>query len=439
MKVEARLHPAGTGRVFAQVELTIEGVGTCRLTYDEKAFRAFGVVPSETTQDLLLAGAIVYALDRKVERTHAQDAWTRVFNVTLPVAEPDRWRHAQATLERCLSFLSGDQWSFSFVNRTAELYPLESSPNVSNNTAVSLYSGGIDSLVGIIDYLEEQPDHNLILTGHHDPRIGGPLGDQRAVLKVLNQHYPGRLYPFLAGIGATSGNDTTLRSRSFLFICLGVYAAAVLRENALLLVPENGTIALNMPLTPSRRGSCSTRTAHPYYLELLQDLLGELELSTQLINPLVSKTKGEVVATCKNQYVLHEALAFAMSCAKRGHTSSWVRRSANACGRCMPCIYRRAALHRIGLDTETYGNDICAGEVDPESELESANDFRALLGFLRGDPDRVEVARLLLANGRLDTGKLDDYAQLVLDTMDEVRGLLRDKAPLRVRTLAGLT
>ena len=40
-----------------------------------------------------------------------------------------------------------------------------------------------------------------------------------------------------------------------------------------IIVPENGYISLNIPLTYSRIGSSSTRTTHPYYFELLNQLL----------------------------------------------------------------------------------------------------------------------------------------------------------------------
>ena len=90
--------------------------------------------------------------------------------------------------------------------------------------------------------------------------------------------------------------EPSLRSRSIVFIGLGIYAASEVGAEIPLLAPENGTIALNLPLTPSRSGSCSTRTMHPFYLDTLRSVLNDLGLKNSLTNPLGLKTgKGECV------------------------------------------------------------------------------------------------------------------------------------------------
>ena len=303
---------------------------------------------------------------------------------------------------------------------------------------MSLFSGGLDSLTGVIDYLETNQTNSLILMGHHDPRIAGPLSDQLAVLEHLEQHYPDRIHPLLVAAGPVSGNDTTLRSRSFLFIALGVYAASTLSDNVTLLVPENGNIALNAPLTPSRTGSCSTRTVHPYFLVKIKEILAGLGIDVLIANPLGTKTKGECLAECLNQDALMAAVPATASCAKRGHTNTWLRRSAKQCGRCMPCIYRRAALHQIDSDHEIYGRDVCTGEVDLNSTHEYADDFRAFVTFLHSNPPREDIAALLFSNGKLDISKLDRYADVVSRAMEEVRDLLRDKATDELKLQAGI-
>ena len=61
-----------------------------------------------------------------------------------------------------------------------------------------------------------------------------------------------------------------------------------------LLVPENGLIALNVPLDETRVGSFSTRTTHPFYLSLWNELLVGLGLNLSVKNPYWNKTKGEM-------------------------------------------------------------------------------------------------------------------------------------------------
>ena len=105
----------------------------------------------------------------------------------------------------------------------------------------------------------------------------------------------------------------------------------------------------------------------------------------------------------------------------------------------MPCIFRRAALHKIGLDTETYGNDFCEDEVDLDnSESDAADDLRACLSFLRRNHSEVEIAKMLIASGPLPPLDLLHHAATVCRATDEIRQLVRDKATSTVKRRAGL-
>jgi hypothetical protein len=230
-----------------------------------------------------------------------------------------------------------------------------------------------------------------------------------------------------------------MRSRSLLFVALGIAAADYLGAGTPLLIPENGTIALNVPLTPSRRGSCSTRTAHPFYLDRLQEWISGVGLNHAIVNPLIGKTKGEAVLECRNGALLNEVFRKSVSCAKTGHVVTWINRSANGCGRCMPCIYRRAALHVAGLDDEVYGVDICRGDVDwTDAKSESADDIRACLSFLLANLSQMDIAKALMANGPLPPLEAIGHAATVQRAMDEIRRLINEKGTVELRNAAGL-
>jgi hypothetical protein len=398
--------------------------------------------------DLLLLAACVYAIDKRVPRSGAEDSWTRELSLTLPVSDPALWEGVRTELEACLSFLSGDRWQLSFTKRDLPIIrPKKMTarrlrkflPTPSGN-AVCLFSGGLDSLVGALDWLETHPQQKVLLVGHRDGQMPGPQNDQKLLLEKLRPMYPGRTSSLIVKVGHTEeSEEITLRSRSFLFVALGVFAAGSLSPERSLVIPENGTIALNVPLTPSRRGSCSTRTTHPFYLKMLGHVLRGLGLNVPLANPLEAKTKGEVVSQCANLAQLRVLAPLSVSCAKRGHKKHFVRREAKGCGRCMPCIYRRASLHTVGLDTEDYGSDICRGEVDiTEHDKDGPNDLRACFSFLTRNPTVREIERMLLGGGSLDVRGLDDYALLVTRAMDEIRQLLRDKGTSEVKRFAGV-
>jgi len=419
--------------------------GTALTTLDVQSTEfAFPAFPDSIAVDFVFIASAVYTIDKLIHRAEAGDRWTRQFEVTIPVSSPPVWQQTSSELNECVSFLTGDRWKFEFSQLSRQLFGKSSLARRSlplfKPATVSLFSGGLDSLVGVIDWLETNPDQKLLLVGHHDKQMTGPFGDQKNLLPRLKTTYPQRLHATLVRVGSDGETpEITLRGRSLLFIAIAVCVASAYKLNSPILLPENGTIALNVPLSPSRRGSCSTRTAHPHYLAQLQNIFAAVGIGNQIVNPLLAKTKGEVARHCLNPSLLSTLFASSVSCAKRGHTREWKNRSANGCGRCMPCIYRRAALHSADLDSESYGLDVCKGEVDFNDASERGPaDLRACMSFLRNNYTPDQIKRFLLSNGTLEIGKMNDYAGLVVRAFDEIRQLLRDKARKDIRKMAGI-
>ena len=111
-------------------------------------------------EDFFLIGSTVYSLDKLVSRNETTDNWTRKIQVTIPVSEPQLWAGVAKQLAHCVGFLTGDRWIFTFVARSNSLF-VQQTPKRNqsvtdiNANAVCLFSGGLDSLVGAIDWLEE--------------------------------------------------------------------------------------------------------------------------------------------------------------------------------------------------------------------------------------------------------------------------------------------
>lgn len=447
MRIDIHVKPAAATQLeFAEVTLRCEALNVASvLDLEFSTLYDRCHIPTPITLDFLFLASVVYGVDKLVSRREADDRWTRTLDLTLPVSDTEKWCAVTDELQTCLSFLTGDIWTIGFTDFPSDLHrpklrerPRRNAPSRAAANTVCLFSGGLDSLIGAIDSLESSPTDKLFLVGHRD-RFGGPKSDQDRLYPILQEHYPSRLDLLQVRVGQVpSGKERTYRSRSLLFIALGVYVASSIGKRIPLLMPENGAIALNVPMTPSRRGSCSTRTAHPFFLQTLRQMFTKLGIENTLCNPLGMKTKGECVAQCRNQRLLRAAAKESVSCAKRGHNATWHNRNARGCGRCLPCIYRRASLHKVGLDRENYGHDICAGEVDLASDKDLADDLRALVSFLRRDVSREEIATLLLANGHLDITRLPAYADVVARSTDEVRAWLRDKGPDDIRQRAGL-
>ncbi len=130
-----------------------------------------------------------------------------------------------------------------------------------------------------------------------------------------------------------------------------------------------------------------------------------------------------MVEDCRDKDFLSSAYALTRSCAKANHREAWSDRTARSCGVCIPCLFRRASLHKNGLDHEVYGKKVEA----IKSLADMPADVLALLTFLRRKHSDREIAAGLLGNGPLPLDKLPMYVDLVKRMRVEVLTWLRAK------------
>ena len=265
-----------------------------------------GVYPTEVGLDLLVLAAHVHAADTRVSRaSESQDSWTRELRLVVPVSDPERWARATHVLVRLLNFLTGDRWAIGFrprPRRFAAIVPKRPRRLISPPfDDLALFSGGLDSLIGAIDALEA--GRTPLLISHAGE--GATSDAQNTLFEALKGHYRNRSFDrlrlwmaFPDGLVAGSGGESTTRARSFLFFALGVFAGTGFEADFTLKVPENGLIALNVPLDPLRLGALSTRTTHPFYMARWNEMLDILNIPGRVENPYWDKTKGEMAAAC---------------------------------------------------------------------------------------------------------------------------------------------
>lgn len=399
--------------------------------------------------DLLMVASLCYVIDKMVPRASAWDYWTRQFEVEFPVSSPEVWVTVREDLEEALSFLSGDIWQLSFRVVKAPYFRLppmihhqrrrrRATPRETPVTAVCLFSGGLDSLSGAIDLLAKSDHSHVCLVGHYD--TAGPRSQQQRLFAEIQKHYPGRVDLLQTRVShkPDAAQEMTLRSRSFVFMALGLYVAKAAGVEVPLYAPENGLIAINVPLTPSRAGSCSTRTMHPFFLTKLQTVADKLGFRNPIINPFQLRTKGEVLKKCLDPQLLKSLADLSVSCSHGTRRQHWVRKhEANNCGYCVPCLFRRAALYHVGLDNgKRYGIDVCAGELPLNDAHDSADDLRAVIDFLNRRKTEREIALEIMSVAPIEG--LAGYVDLVQRGFDEVRTLIRDKARPALCRAAGI-
>ncbi|MFK2085778.1 Qat anti-phage system QueC-like protein QatC [Bacteroides fragilis] len=404
---------------------------------------------TESDLTFFLIGCFVYGIDILLPRkSFSVNGWSREIEVEFPVESPDLFNGGKNELEQLLSFLTGDYWQISFIQRDVTPLFVNTKKVYSNDyrkshKKISLFSGGLDSLIGVIDELAKSKNR-MVLVSHYDATFKGAKSDQDKIDKILYKKYSHyhllQTRVDLAGYdinGNKINTETTLRSRSFLFLCQAVFVASSIEDGIEILIPENGTISLNHPLTPSRRSSCSTRTAHPYYLIKVVDFISKLGLNHFIKNGYEMKTKGEMLEECIDKDILRATYKKSCSCAKRGTRKDIrdVMTGTNHCGICMPCIYRRVALHRIGIDNEVVGTNLFNPQKYP---LEKLPDVPAFLDYMRNPLSIEDIEKNLLINGTLPLDKVEQYASVVFRTRSQIIDWIKDKGSVEIKKKLGI-
>jgi hypothetical protein len=392
--------------------------------------RKLGVVPTETGLDLLVVAGLVYAADTRISRkSESEDTWTREIRLVVPVSDLARWNAAVPVLQRMLNFLTGDIWTVGFRARPPRFALAVSAAQHLIDPPfdeVSLFSGGLDSLIGAIDLLESG-QRPLLVSHSAEGAVSKAQGD---CYDRLSTHYKGkglerlRLWmSFPKNLVKGVASDETTRGRSFLFFAAGAFAGSGFRRAFNLRASENGLIALNVPLDIHRLGALSTRTTHPFYIARWNELLKMLAVPGQIHNPYWNKTKGEMVAECTNPKLLAALVPLSLSCASPTK-GRWQHHGAEHCGYCLPCLIRRAALSAKDPTPYTVANLKAEVWNPKQAKGEQIRSFQFAIERLRQRPD---LAKLLIHKpGPLsdNPGNHDELAEVYRRGLKEVAALL---------------
>lgn len=372
------------------------------------------IVPATRAWDLLSLALAVVSADLAGHRDRSPDGWTREIELTVSVVDVQFWNTNAGTLQQLLAFLSTDRWTLHFVeggilpqpDRKA-VHPIED--------CVVLLSGGLDSYIGAID---------LVAAGNKPLAVSQMVRGDGEKQVAFAAEIGGGLRHFQVNHNADvpdPENPPSQRARSIMFLAYGVFMATTLSryhagEQVSLYVCENGFIAINPPLTGGRIGSLSTRTTHPAVLSLLQKILDAAKLRVKIINPYSFKTKGEMLRECLDQTLLGSHAFQTTSCGRFKHFGY------KHCGRCVPCLVRRAAFHNWqGKDSTHYVYKNLAIDDDEHAGFDDVRS--ALIGIA----ERKELGTSRWLGSTLSSGLVTEKQKLA---MTVERGLAEMEALL---------
>ena len=328
--------------------------------------------------DIVMA---VYAADRRSRRDFKRlKSGQRSIRVRVGVRNPGLWatRELAHKFGELLYWLSEDEWSLEFARRqtapsSAEsdrfLFQLPPEPP----TTVSLFSGGLDSLAGLVARTEEGLGGSRVLvSGYTHNRLAhqqrlqvdlirsawrsdGPFKGAAGVRHVA--------VPF--GIRKPRGyrEEPGQRTRALVFLVLGV-ATALQAGTDTLWVYENGIGALNLPLNETQLGIDNYRGVHPRSLMLAQDFLSlALDKPANIRNPFQFSTKAQMCKSLVGSGIAG-AVSYTVSC---DGFPQRIRDQPSQCGRCTSCILRRQSLQASGLEQfdRGYRYDVLRPQIRP--------------------------------------------------------------------------
>ncbi len=367
-----------------------------------------------------------YLVDRTTPRPNR--GWLRELELHVPVWNPDTWLSIAPELAGLLGFLTSDSWTLKFERARTPRSPF--SRPAPMGPVAALFSGGADSLAGAIvarDDLGAAP----VLVSHRDwsivtgaqNRLVNALGDLWGAEPPTASAVVGR-DRHQVGSGLAFGEEPTSRSRSLLFVALGLAIASA--SGIPLRIPENGFASINPPMGGERRGALSTRTTHPWYLWRLRQLLERVGAHAEIETPFASQTKSEMFTRVSDLLGSEEAstlLSASHSCA-RGDLRFAAVHGATHCGVCFGCLVRRAAFRAAGLlDRTVYVvADLSTplGAVGGWYSEKRSRDLQAVRYAATRGVDRAEVVRSIPPDGdpeeaiRVATRGLAELGDLVL-------------------------
>ena len=372
-------------------------------------FQEWGT-PSPMAVSLARIGVGIFLADRMVRRP--KRLLRRALAITVHVPASAEVEALVPTIERLLHWVSGDDWTIRLVHDghdrpdDAAIAPLA--------RRVGLLSGGLDSFCGALI----SRSGSIVYLGHGDaPNVRATQDDVVDWFAENDRGIDMRTAWLLPPTRA--GREPSRRSRAVFFVLLAV-ALADASGATEIEIPENGFTSLNPPLGPNRGGVWTTRSTHPRTMELFDELLTASGLGIRLVNPHLSRTKGELVSAASNAAAglpnFTGALGKTQSCAKADGRFYGGKPKEN-CGLCFACIVRRGGvLAALGTDPTPYLVDTLPANNRAELIARRRSDINAIRSIVA----RGISEERLLATGPFGMMPFDEAYDLVNRSLREL-------------------
>jgi 7-cyano-7-deazaguanine synthase in queuosine biosynthesis len=332
--------------------------------------------------DLLEIASYVYAADRSVFRGKRDsvdnESWSRSFEFHIPVRDFDFWDNEKikTLLSSALIFMTGDR-QFNFVFEKYKNLPALSiqallfteeymTLDEAKDTEIMLFSGGLDSLAGAIEYLNNDKSKHICLVSHN--ANNSTTSTQNKLVGYLQKKYGKeriKHYKFECHfMGHTKSRDETQRVRMFLFSAIAFSISCCYKKDNFY-VFENGITSINLLKQADVFHARASRTTHPKTIGLLKQFYLTMNDKFDVYTPYFSKNKSDIISIFR-QFNEIDIISSSVSCSATRNKPAVF----NHCGCCSQCIERRFALYSENLDdvSDNYAADFIKNIPDAETK-----------------------------------------------------------------------
>lgn len=343
----------------------------------------------DRVKDLLEMAAYIYAADRKTHRGNLDaveyQKWDRSFHFVFLVRDYVFWSRTdvQASLSDALQFMSGDKnYEFTFqemgFDPPMSLFDKEEfSIAPDKATSIILFSGGLDSLTGVVDRLKNT-DENICLISHQSKQPESAR-TQKKLIEALNQKYNHRCrhFKFFCNLKGERAVEETQRTRSFLYSAIAFAVAGAFSQSGFYFY-ENGITSINFSKRQDLINARASRTTHPKTLGLVEKFLNLFspDNPVKIYHPYLFKTKTDIVSTLVDLGE-RDLISSSVSCSRTFQNTT----QNSHCGQCSQCIDRRFAMY--SSSAEDYDEQGIYGFDFLKDNLEDGKTKTTLIDYVR--------------------------------------------------------
>jgi len=272
------------------------------------------------------------------EITFNQQSWVRFLVSSAPV-----WRKRQIAdvLGQIFSFATKS----SLRPRFDRLLPISESKGISAARSISLFSGGVDSLCGMLSIPDGLKPTAGIFVSH---------SMMRGVVDNIKSFLSGT--PFYT-ISIQQNMTEIQQLRGFLYLCFGAIVAKLAGTNSII-ISETGPTMYQPQYLPT---DLVTVTTNPFLVELTKQLVEQvLDFKLQIYEPFENMTKAEAMAICPQKLLIQKTNSCIMSRFSRDEFPQ--------CGRCLGCVIRRLSAIVANVDDSRHAWDVAVMDVGDHIE-----------------------------------------------------------------------